>query len=339
MRGLYLRVGVLLLAGAALLVGAVLFFSSNQIRHGRAYETYFRDSVQGLDVGAPVKYRGVSVGAVTFIGLVAATYGQAKPAPVQSADYRAVLVRFEVDTSRIGEVITPQSIAVDGLRTRIAPQGLTGQSYIEIDFANPTRYPPMAIAWTPQSDYIPSIPSTLSEVKDGATELLGKLQHVDIAGLASGVLALTTDLHAQLHDGNLQHLLEQTSATMQDLRGALAAANVPALAADLRQTLAATRAVVGGPQVQALLRSATVATDRLTQATARLPALLATLDTVARRADSGSADLEAGLVPMLRDAHETLATLREITEAVRRDPSQVVLQGPPPRTRDDGGRP
>jgi hypothetical protein len=82
------------------------------------------------------------------------------------------------------------------------------------------------------------------------------------------------------------------------------------------------------------LRTATQATARLSDAAAKLPALIASLDAVANRANAGSADLEAGLVPLLRDARTTVAALRETSEALRRDPAQVVLGGPPPRSAD-----
>ena len=223
----------------------------------------------------------------------------------------------------------------EGLRARIAPQGLTGQSYVELDFFNPDRYPPFAVPWTPRYDYIPSITSTLTEVKDSATLLLAKLQQVDVAGLADGVLGLVTELRGTLRDGgDAQTLLRQATATLRTVQGAVNDADVPALAAELRQTLASARVLAGGPQTKELLRAATGAADRLAQATAKLPALIATLDAVAHRADTGSADLEAGLVPLLRDARTAVAALRQTSEALRRDPAQAVLGGAPPRSRD-----
>ena len=331
MRGTYLRVGGLVLLGLALLVGAIILLGGNSIQHGRTYETYFRDSVQGLDVGAPVKYRGVAVGAVTQIALTSAVYGRNMPDALRRATFRTVLVRFEIDTQRVGEL--PSKDSVDrGLRARTAPQGLTGASYLELDFADPQRSPPLEISWTPRYQYIPSLPSTLSLVKSGATELLGKLQQVDVAGLASGALALITELRSALQDGGTGHaLIGQTTDTLHALQLALQQADVPGLAAELRQTLAATRGLEQGPQTKELLRSATEATQRLSQATAELPQLLASLNTVLRRANAGSADLEAGLVPLLQDARTTVAALRETSEALRRDPSQVLLGRPPPR--------
>ena len=82
-RGAFLRVGLLVLGGLALVIGLVWFFGGSTLSHGTLFETYFGESVQGLEVGAPVKYRGVTVGRVTDLGLVAAEYGtRAAPAQV-----------------------------------------------------------------------------------------------------------------------------------------------------------------------------------------------------------------------------------------------------------------
>ncbi len=333
MRGVYLRVGLLAVAAVVLVTGAVLFLSGNQIRHAQGYETYFRDSVQGLDVGTPVKYRGVAIGAVTQIGLTSAEYGRGQPEAIRLSTLRTVLVRFEVDTTRVGQPPNAAAVA-QGLRARIAPQGLTGQSYVELDFFDAARYPPLAVPWTPRYEYVPSVPSTLSQVQDSATVLLAKLQQVDFVGLAEGAQGLIHELRGTLRDGDVPAMLAQAHGTLRALQTALTDADVPELAAELRQTLTAARTLAQGPQTRDLMRAATAAADRLTQATARLPQLLASLDAVARRADTGSADLEAGLVPILRDARTAAATLREASESLRRDPGQVVFGGPPPRSRD-----
>ena len=333
MRGAYVRVGVLVVAGLALLVAAVLFFGGNQIRHGVPYETYFRDSVQGLDVGAPVKYRGVAIGAVTEIGLSSAEYGRGVPDDIRPATFRTVYVRFEIDAARVGQPPNATTVG-EGLRARIAPQGLTGQSYVELDFANAQRFPVLEVPWTPRYTYLPSMPSTFSQVQDAATVLLGKIEQVDIPGLANGVLGLVTELRGTLKEGDGHALLVQATATLKALQTALADADVPALATELRQTLGAARSLAQGPQTRELLRSATAATDRLAVAAAKLPQLIASLDAVSRRADTGSADLEAGLVPLLRDARTAVAALRQTSEELRRDPGQVVFGAAPPRSRD-----
>ena len=73
-----------------------------------------------------------------------------------------------------------------------------------------------------------------------------------------------------------------------------------------------------------------LAADRLATAAAQLPALIASLQATAQRAGNGTADLEQGLVPLLRDMQATAQNLREMTESLRRYPAQVFGQ-PPPR--------
>ena len=332
MRGTYFRVGLLLLLGVGLLTGMVIYLNSTTIRYGLTLETYFLDSVQGLDAGAPVKYRGVTIGQVTQIALAAAEYGGAPADAIdEGSAYRAVLVRFEVDTTRIGRMPAIDTLVRQGMRARIAPQGLTGLSYLSLDFADPAKNPSLAVPWTPRRAYIPSMPGTLSVVQDAATSLLVRAQKVDFEGLADAASKLIAEVRGSLREGDVHQTLTQTTATLAAIRGVLAASDIPALTAELRSTLAAAKGLAQGPQTRDLLRNATLAADRLAQATAKLPALLASLDTVARRADSGSADLEAALTPLLRDARVSLTALREMTQALRRDPAQILVQGPPPR--------
>ena len=148
-RGLYLRVGTLVLAGLALVVGFVLFLTANRIgASSQIYECYFRESVQGLDQGSAVRFRGVAIGRVTEIGLVAAAY-RGRHSDAESAEYHLVFVRFAVDERRTGETDSVETAIRQGLRVRLASQGITGVSYLELDFVDPQRFPVMPVPWKP----------------------------------------------------------------------------------------------------------------------------------------------------------------------------------------------
>ena len=60
-----------------------------------------------------------------------------------------------------------------------------------------------------------------------------------------------------------------------------------------------------------MLADAAQAADKLAATAAQLPPLIASLQATAQRADNGAADLEQGLVPLLRDMQATAANLRE----------------------------
>jgi ABC-type transporter Mla subunit MlaD len=332
-RSVYLRVGLLILGGIMLLVALIWFLGGGRITHGSVFESYFSESVQGLEVGAVVKYRGVTIGRVTEIGLVSAEYGGGQPLEIERQTYRLVFVRYEVDTTKIGRMPDTQSAVAQGLRIRLASQGITGLSYLELDFVDPARYPALDVPWEPKAQYIPSMPSTFTQVQDAATQVLAKLNSVDIDRLATELTALLSDLRADLATGDVHTTLLQAAGLLRTIDEAVRAADLPRLTAEIRQTAAALHDTLQGEQMRKLLGNAGLAADRLATAAAKLPQLITSVQATAQRAGNGTADVEQGLVPLLRDLQATSRNLREMTDSLRRYPAQVFSE-PPPRTTE-----
>jgi ABC-type transporter Mla subunit MlaD len=330
-RATYLRVGLLIVLGLVLLFALIWFLGGGRIRHGRQFESYFSESVQGLEIGAPVKYRGVTIGRVTDIGLVSAEYGLDQSIDPERQTYRLVFVRYEVDTSRIGRVPDTHTAVELGLRARLASQGITGLSYLELDFADPARYPAQGVPWTPKAEYIPSMPSTLSQVQDAAQQVLAKLNRVDIDALSTQLTGLLTDVRTELASGDVHNMLAEAIALLRNTNESVKAADFAGLTADLKRTSGAVRDTVQGEQMQRLLANAALAAERVANAANRLPALITSLQATAQRAGNGTSDFEQSLVPVLRDVQGVVQNLREMTESLRRYPAQI-LSSPPPRT-------
>jgi ABC-type transporter Mla subunit MlaD len=328
-RGAFLRVGLLVATGLGVAVALVLFLGGNRIRNGQVFESYFQETVQGLEVGAPVKFRGVSLGEVTEIGLVSAIY---KELDIRRATYRLVYVRYIIDLSRTGRPAGLDTAVSGGLRARLASQGITGLAYIELDFVDPEKFPIASVPWTPRYDVIPSVPSTLAKVQDAAETLLAHINAVDLVGISTSAQRLLDELRGQLAEGgNAQQALSGAAALMTTAREALQRADLPGLAAELRATAAGAHTLVSGPQGRAALAAVTRSADRLADAAAKLPALVTALQTAVQRSGGDLADLQSGLVPVLRDAQAAAANLRDTTETLRRYPAGVLLGGPPPR--------
>src|SRR3990167_115369 len=71
----YFKIGLFVLSGIVLLVGLVVFFNTaSMFKKQVLIETYFNESVQGLSIGSPVKYRGITVGHVKKISFVSHIY-------------------------------------------------------------------------------------------------------------------------------------------------------------------------------------------------------------------------------------------------------------------------
>jgi ABC-type transporter Mla subunit MlaD len=331
-RKLYLRVGALVLAGFVLAAGFLLFLTAN--RFGQrvvVYETYFRESVQGLDAGAPVKYRGVSLGRVTEIGLVSATYRAPEAMPFAES-FQLVMVRFDVNLERVGEGAPELDKAVEqGFRVRLASQGLTGLAYLELDFLDPGRFPVRPPPWQPRYPWIPAAPSTVAQVQSAAQTLLAKLQDVDFGALIDNLSGLVADLRQQTNGGDLAQTLQNAAALVRTLNEAVAGADLPGTVREMRGVATDARAVLTGRDLNAMLANGNQAMAELRTAMARLPPTLAALEQTMRNTRGVTGDLAADLEPLLRDLRSTVANLRDTTELLRRSPSQAIFGAPPPR--------
>jgi len=324
---------MLILTGVALLVALVWFLSGARISRGAVFESYFSESVQGLEVGAAVKYRGVTIGRVNEVGLVSAEYGAGQTMAPESTTYRQVFIRYVLDASKIGQMPDTRQVVGLGLRVRLASQGITGLSYLELDFVSPERYPALDVPWQPKSDYIPSMPSTFAQVQDAAQKVLTNLSNVDIDHLTTQLGGLVTDLRTNLASGDVHATLAEATTALRSISESIRAADLPALAADIRRSVGSIGDTLQGEPMQKLLSNAGLAADRLATAAARLPPLLTALQATTQRAGNGTADIEQGLVPLLRDMKATAQNLREMTESLRRYPAQV-LSPPPPRVTE-----
>lgn len=357
---LYLRVGVLVVLGLALLVGFILFVTANRLGGSAlVYETYIEESVQGLDVGSAVRYRGVAIGRVTQIRLVSAEYRRPEGEPFVSA-FRLVLVRFTVDERRIGDVPSMEDAIKLGLRVRLASQGITGVSYLELDFVDPERFPIVEVPWRPNFPYLPAIPSTVAQVQSAAESLLERLRTVDVAGLLANVNGLIRELREETRDGDLAQALREATAVMRTLRTTVERAEVPEAVAELRETMADARAIlagpelrqaltdaattlaelrgaatearalIGGPELERILGNVAAATADLRTAARRLPATLQAAEATVRTTRSAARDVQSDIAPLLRDLRASVANLREATERLRRYPGQAIFGAPPP---------
>ena len=174
----YFKLGLFVIG--AIVAGAVVLVvigSGRWFQPKLTIETYFNESVQGLDVGSKLKYRGVAIGEVTRIGFTYNKYQLDRPM-AQRARY--VLVEAQIEPRLLGgraaagDITNPENARMEierGLRMCLAPQGITGTSYLEIDYVDP---PPsiLPIDWTPDNTYIPGAQSTVTTFVNSAIEVL-----------------------------------------------------------------------------------------------------------------------------------------------------------------------
>ena len=192
----YFRLGVFVLTAIAALIAIILIFGSGQLfRKSFTIETYIKQSVTGLDTGAAVRFRGVNIGQVTFIGLSGDIYE--KNLPLENRrEY--VVVRMQIYGDKLDTTKIPTFIK-DNLRARVRSMGITGVNYIELDFINnASQMPQLPYAWTPDYPVIPSLPNQADEIISGIQKLIGALNDMNIDGTQKKLDALLGSMNILL---------------------------------------------------------------------------------------------------------------------------------------------
>ena len=269
------KLGLFVLLGIAAMVGALFWLGASRFhRESFPAVSYFDESVQGLDVGSPVKFRGVTVGTVADITIAP----DHRHVQVTSDMYLDALARLGLRTHapRSGE----EFIAPD-LRVQLASAGITGVRFIQTDFFDPERYPPPRLPFEPPWNYVPSVPSTLKNVEEAAIELMNRLPALadraqdtlaDLKKTLGSIDLFARDLAAE--DGSFNLALQGVRAAVRRVDAALDEAKLGPTTASLRDSAAS----VG--------QAATSLTDAREELQESLVALREALDSVRTLADS-----------------------------------------------------
>src|SRR5262245_46104809 len=258
----YFKIGLFVIGATTLAVAAIVVLGAGKwFQKKMIVETYFIESVQGLEVGAPVRIRGVPVGRVESIHLARAEYGLIVNPQAGVFPYKGVVVvRMSVRPKVIVTHPTEDEeavmkMAVDaGFRFRLASQGITGVLYIESDFLDPERYPPMEIAWTPKTPYIPSAPSRISELGMDLQSITRKLEQLDIDKIARDFDTMLTTVTQLAKDVQSQQLGTEAKQLLTELRG----------------TIQDARHIIDSPQLNKVLKDSSVAMEDIRRTAAEL---------------------------------------------------------------------
>lgn len=317
-------IGAFALAIIALLTfGGVNFFSKPQ-----RFAVYFNESIHGLDLGSPVKLRGVRVGRVVGLNI---RYDEKTNRSVV-----AVVCEFSKDmvTDPMGVTIDVasreelQKLVDHGLRAQLGVLGLaTGLLFVELDFFNPKEYPVEARVAEAKYVAVPAVPSAISEFQASASEILANLKKVDFAGLSRELAALLADARKHLDGVDIKGVTEQWKKTGAQLEALATAPEIKQTFANLNTTLADLRTVLAKLDTQ-VATNGTQLQATLAQAKETLASFNAAADGVQKfvAAQSGLGEEATTALTQLADAAQAVQRLADLLE---RNP-QALLHGKPP---------
>jgi len=343
----YFKIGLFVICAIVIgVIGVVVLGGGKFFQKKNIIETYIDESVQGLDVGSPVKFRGVLVGNVEEITLTGVEYGTRRGYVVVRAGISRNVFQFS-----LADPANPAFIAEvqRGLRVRLAPQGLTGQAYLEADYLNPKLNPPLEIDWRPKYPYVPSAQSKITQLSDAVERILRNVEQLDIQRLIGSVESSLKTIDKLASGANLDKISTQAVA----------------LLTELRQTNLQLKEVVDGSELKDAVKDAAVAAGTarqileradkpLSQLIADLPKASESINRVAQRLDAVTANLPETnaqfrqtlqqlnrlISGQQRDIEKTVENLRSMSESLKeavdnskKYPSQLLFGAPPPPSK------
>jgi phospholipid/cholesterol/gamma-HCH transport system substrate-binding protein len=343
----YFKIGLFVVAASVIGVVSIIVLGAGSFLQKKVLiETYFVESVQGLEEGAPVKFRGVRIGKVTEISLV----GKAYPTVHQYVLIRAALFP---DTFRV--MCTPANRTdynkeiEKGLRIQLSFQGLTGTAHLEMDYMDPKHNPPLNIEWKPKYCYIPSASSTIRRLSDAVDKILRNFESIDLKNIGENFNSSLKDLSRTLSQAKLGKIGEQAETLLSELRETnrrvadlLKDPKIDTLLPDAAATMATARRIMEDTEkpmsqlldafkkvsagVEKLSTQLDAVTNDTTESAAHLRRIL-------QRLDNLISDQQPDIETAVENIRRISENLMEITENAKKYPSQVLFGTPPPHTK------
>jgi len=224
-----------------------------------------------------------------------------------------------------------------GLRLRLAPQGITGTSYLEMDYIDPPP-PVLQIFWTPRNVYIPSAPSTVTAIVNAAQDIMEKLHRVDFEATVDKInrlLVTTNDRVASFDTKALTQRAEKTlsklDATLDGLQAKKVSDEATALLAELRASNAELRKTLANPALQRIPDDAAAAVASVKQLVAdpKLAKTIADMERIMGRFDRIFGSTDTDLATSIENLRQITDNLRDLTEDTKRYPSNFIFGAPP----------
>jgi len=224
-------VGGFVLGAIILAVIGVVVIGSGQFFTGKtSYVLYFDRDVNGLRIGAPVKFRGVDIGTVDAILL--SLSGLDQQTKMASPNVKIPVV-IDIDSRKIESrgaqddlsdpAVMRHAIAL-GLRAELQMQSfVTGVLYIDLDMHPGTEAKfSMNELERREERYegiqeIPVLPTALEQAQDTITKIIQELGKADIPGLFKSISQTAQGVNNFVNSTDLKNSVDQLGVAARNL--------------------------------------------------------------------------------------------------------------------------
>ena len=299
-------IGIFVFGAILLTIGSLFLFGSRDLfQKKRYFYAYFEQDVNGINVGAPIKFRGIEVGSVkSIVGNYDTETSIVTP---------RILLEFHPETLKgakvaKGEYTLFQPLLQRGMRASLRSQSLlTGQLYVSLDFYENR---PIRNLGTDKDKY-PEMPT----IDSGLGEIFAAFEDLPLDALVSQITSTLDSLEHVLSNEGISESASYLPTLLQDIDtminaiGVFTAEELPPTTTQIRATLK-----TGGGSFEKL-------TDKLTNET-----LVTVDDSLKSLTSQLSQETLVNLSSALRQFEVTMSQLESTlgTVQVQVDPSSPI---------------
>ncbi len=355
------RIGLFVIGGLALLIAAVMVVAGGRLFASKERAVmYFSGSIYGLQMGAPVVFRGVRLGSVVGIGVVHDAASGRFEIPVVAEVDRNLIQELPGRPGAPQAALSLEALVAQGLTAQLSTQSLlTGLLYVDLDLRRgapsllatkalaPNSSAPSAPASAPASaprpvrdtDGMVEIPTTETTIQALKTQL----ENLNLGELLTDVKSIAASTREFVSGPKLQQALDDVSRITGDLKrlSAKLERRVDPLADSVQRTLADARRSAG--QLGAAADRVSNSADRVGGAADRADSVLvdsapmlkslrlaadelSKTATALRAATAEDSSLLNNVERATQDVSRASRAVRELADLLEREP-QALIRG------------
>ncbi len=334
------KVGVLaIVASAILILGLISLGTFKYFKITYPFMTAVSTSVQGLEIGAKVKIKGVTIGSVDKIHLgpeMKVTYIYMKFVPEAFEKVATVKPQIiglnqeeyvELFKKRISELVD------QGLRCQLGYGDITGSMFIDIADFDEKAFPPIVVELPPDHPpYIPAVPTaTIGSIISEINMITKNLSQVNMKGLSDDLKLFIEKSNKILDVQEFKGIIAQVQSISENLNALTIKANdvldkkhVEEITGNIQATFAKINSTLDSIEKLSEETKNEIKNAKIPETSQKARNLIDNSNSAVRNIDLLRNDLRNSIVQL----SETLQTTRQLIDYLERNPNSLISGKP-----------
>ncbi len=307
-------IGIFVVGSFVLVILAIVVVGSGSLfRKPLQYVCMFQGNVNGLRIGAPVKFKGVQIGTVEEIKLaLSPSEGELRP---DLKELRLPVI-IGIDRSMItqrggtGHALSQpglEDLVARGMRAELDTESLlTGLLFVDLDLRPNAPLDLVLVPGKGDLREIPTVRTNLEEIQKQATDALAKLDRIDLRKMVASITEAADSINRLSGSQDLKDTLASLKQTVPNLNQTITSLRVALDHANQQIT----------PLVASLQKSSEEANATMKDTRDALLEVKSNLDP--------DSPLSVNLNNALEELADTTRSVTELTDYVQRNPAALV---------------